>query len=366
MRILVIIICIIVVAALVLTYVMMFPINAYAEVFTPPPEEEYGTSGDYDDSTLTFPGDEPVEEEEELEPVLMITGGPISIDVGQSYNIPYIMTDFPPGTMPIWESRNPDVAVVSDGLVYAVAPGDVEIAVRAEQKRASVLVTVNELKANRIIIVIPEDLNQTGPTSYEVSVGDVIRFGRDIEPKGAKIDKMTWVLGNDKVASLSQNGEFIAEAIGSTQVTLTSGSLIDSITVNIVESGVPLDTIWDYLKYGVIIIIIVVVIIILIAFLVQRNKKEKARQRAIAAKRRKELAERRAREEASAAQEKKREASEARKAREAREAREALAVVQSGERETMRVSGAAVGAGLTPTEDKKTELERPLTLDDLE
>lgn len=357
MRILVIIICVIVVAALVFTYVMMFPLNAYAE---PPPEtpppEDYGTSGDYDDSTLTFPGDEIEEEEETPEPMLMITGGPIRLDVGQTYNIPYIMNDFPPGTVAIWESKNPDVAVVSDGVVYAIAPGDVEIAVRADQKRASVLVTVNELQASRIIIIVPEDITQTGPTSYEVAVGDVINFGRDIEPKGAIVEKMTWVLGNDNVASLSQNGEFIAEAIGSTQVTLTSGPLVDAITINIVESGVPLDTIWDYLKYGVIIIIIVVVIIILIAFMVQRRKKEKARQRAIAAKRRKELAERRAREEAAAQDMK----------REAREAREPRPAPSSAERETMRVSGAAVGAGLTPTEDKKTELERPLTLDDLE
>ena len=59
MRILVIIVAVIVVAALVFTYVMMFLLNSYGaeEPYTPPPDG-YGTSGDYDDSTLTFPGDE--------------------------------------------------------------------------------------------------------------------------------------------------------------------------------------------------------------------------------------------------------------------------------------------------------------------
>ena len=352
MRIGVIIICIIVVAALVVTYVMMFPLNSYGgENITPPPED-YGTSGDYDDSTLTWPGDEE-EEEDVLEPMLMITGGPIRLDVGQTYAIPFLMTDFPPGTMAEWESKNPSVAVVSaDGVLYAVAPGDVEIAVRAGDKRSSVLVTVNELQANRIIIVVDEDIVKTGANSYELAVGDVTRFVAKIEPEGAKVEKIVWGLGNNNVASLSQNGEFIAEAIGATQVTLTAGSLVDAVTINIVESGVPLATIWDYLKYGVIVLIIVIVIIVLAVILVQRKKKEKARQRAIANRRRKEEAERRAREEA-AAYDKRRDIQEPRPP-------------QTEGRETMKVSGTAVGAGMTPPEDRKSDLERPLTLDDLE
>ena len=357
MRILVIIISVIVVAALVLTYVMMFPINAYSAVETPPPDD-YGTSGDYDDSTLPpFPGED--KEEEKPEPVLRITGGPVQLDVGQSFAIPFIMTDFPAGTLAVWESKNPSVAIItSDGVLLARGPGDVEIAVRAGDKRASVLVTVNEPRANRIIIVVDEEIIKTGPSSYELAVGDVTRFTVSIEPEGAKVEKISWILGNGNIASLSQSGskaEFIAEAIGQTQLTVSAGGLIDSITINIVESGVPLDTIWDYLKYGVIVIIIIVVIIILLAWLAARRKKEKARQRAIAAKRRKEEAERRAREEAAVYEAQ----------REPREPREPQPA-QTGDRETMRVSGAAVGAGAAPHENKKTDLERPLTLDDLE
>jgi len=297
--------------------------------------------------------------------MLMITSGPIQLDVGDTYAIPYLMTDFPPGTLAVWESKNPEVAVVtSDGVLLAVGPGAAEIIVQAAQKRSSVLVTVNELKARRIIIVVDEDIIKTGPNSYEMMVGDVTRFVANIEPEGAKVEKITWSLGNGNVASMTTNGrnaDFIADAIGRTQLTVTAGSLSDSISINIVESGVPLDTIWDYLKYGVIVIIIIVVIVILLAWMAARRKKEKARLRAMAAKWRKEEAERRAREEA-AAQDIRREAREAREARDAREPRPAL----NGDRETMRVSGTAVGAGMTPTEDKKTELERPLTLDDLE
>ena len=353
MRIAVIIIVIIVVAALVFTYVMMFPTNAFAAEPPPtPPPDDYGTSGDYDDTTLPpFPGEE--EEVEPLEPTLVITSGPIRIDVGQSFVIPYVMNDFPAGTLMEWESKNPNVAVVSsDGILYAVSPGDVEIAVRAGAKRSSVLVTVNELRANRLIIVVDPDIIQTGSSSYQMTVGDVTKFAAKIEPEGAKVDKITWVLGNGNVASLAQNGDFIAEAIGQTQVTLTADSLVTSITINIVESGVPLDTIWDYLRYGVIIIIIVVVIVVLLVWMAGRRKKEKARQKAIAAKRRREEAERRARAEASMYDGQ----------RDKREPRAA----RTEERETMRVSGAAVGAGKAPPEEESTETERPLTLDDLE
>ena len=357
----VIIVCVIVVAALVFTYVMMFPTNAYAETDSPytPPPDGYGTSGDYDESTLTFPGDEEEEEEDVPEPVLMITSGPIVIDVGQTFAIPFIMNDFPAGTLAAWESKNMDVAVVSsDGILYGVGPGDVEVTVQAEQKRSSVLVTVNDLQPKRILIVVDEEIIRTGSNSYEMMVGDVTRFVATIEPEGAKVDKISWVLGNDNVASLTQNGrnaDFVADAIGQTQLTVTAGSLIDSITINIVESGVPLDTIWDYLKYGVIVLIIVVIIIVLLVWMYQRRKKEKMRQRVLMAKRRKEEAERRAREEAAAYEKRdmRREAPEPHP-------------TQSEGRSTMKVSGTAVGAGMTPPEEKKAERERPLTLEDLD
>jgi len=355
MRILVIIVCIIIVAALVLTYVMMFPLNASADsVPETPPPDNYGTSGDYDESTLTFPSDTtPTDDQEPVIPVLMITGGPISLDIGQTYQIPYVMNDFPEGTELTWETSNPNVAVISsDGIVYAVAPGDVEIAARAGQKRVSVLVTVNELKATGVTIVIDPSVVNTGPKAYQVTVGDVTDLTAQIEPTGAVVDKLTWVLGNSNVATLSSNGEFVATAAGQTQVTLSAGSLSDAIQINIIEGGVPMATIWDNLKYIIVIILVIVVIIVLVWFLIQRNKREKARQKAAAAKRRKEEAERRARAEA-AAYDNRLEVPEQHMAR-------------TEERTTMRVSGAAVGAGIPAPDDQKTEIERPLTLDDLE
>ena len=359
-----IVIVFIIVIAVVVTYVL--PLTVLAEE-TPPPVQPGGTDWGYDDSTLDIP---PFDEEDEDTPLPVLkitTSGPLRLDVGQQVPIGYEMTDFPEGTLLEWSTGNPEIAAIgADGILVARSPGSTDVIARAGDMRASLLVEVNSLRAAGVVIVIGEEISKTGVNSYELKVGDVIRLTAKVEPEGAKVDKFSWMLGNDRVATLSQNGktaELVATEVGNTQVTLVAGKLTHSITFEIIESGVGLDTLWVYIRYVVIIVIAVVVIAVVLSIMAQQRKKEKARQRA-AAKRRREEAERRARRE------REREEEAERRAREAVEARQReiweRRHPQGDERTTMRVSGAVVGAGLAEPKNGPEEPERPLTLDDLD
>ena len=356
MRIVLIIIAVVIILAMAFTYIL--PMRAMAETNPPetPPPPDYGTDYDYDESTIAPWLDEPEEEEEILPPMLRILNANIRLDVGQQLQIQYEMENFPDGTILEWASRNPDVAGVDPyGVVVAYSPGRAEIYVSAEGTISSVLVTVNELKAGKITIVVGDDVAQLGPRAYEITVGDVIRLTAKIEPEGAKVDKITWKLGNENVASITPNSqtcEFIPEAVGETQVTVSADGLVDAVSFKIVESGIPIDTLWEYIKYGVIVVIVIVVAAVVLTWLAQKRKKEKARKKAVAAKRRKEEAERRAREEAE----------ELEIQRDKIEQRP----VRIEERPTQKINGSAVGASVSAPKDLAKEPDRPVTLDDLD
>jgi|GEM_PF-3762959 len=348
------VIVIIIVAAMVFAYVL--PMAVLASTVPPPPPQDDPSIWVIDDPE--GPWNQPEEEpEEKLIPRLTITSTAPTLNVGQQEQLHFVMEDFPEGTLPEWSTSNPSIVVVNDiGVIRAVAPGRTDVILRAGDLRASLLVTVSELKANRVVIdLITEDIARTGPRQYEISVGDVIRLSARIEPEGAKVDRFSWTLGNADVASLSAStghaNEFIATAIGRTSVIVTADSLMDEISITIVESGVPVDQIWVWIRNIVILVVIIVAVAVVLTLLVQRHKKQKARQKAIAAKRRREEAERRAREEAAMEMQ-----------------RDMLGprAAQPEERMTMKVSGTAVGAGLPPLQPEIKEPERPVTLDDLD
>ena len=359
-----IIIAAIMIAAMAFAYILPLRAMALSSTVETPAPDDYGTDYDYDDTTLIAPWtDEP--EDEKPPPLLRIINANIKIDVGQQLQIEYEMENFPEGTVLEWSSRNPQVAVVDPyGIVVAYSPGRAEVYVTAQGITSSVLVTVNDLKANRISLIVGDDVTQLGPRSYQVTVGEVIRLSAIIEPQGAKVDKISWLLGNESVASItpmSQTCEFVPEAVGETQLTVTADGLVDAVSIKIIESGMPIDTLWEYIKYGIIVAIIIIVLAVFLTWWFQKQKKEKARQKAANAKRRKEAAERRAREEA-AERRAREESMEKEMQNEVLEPR----IGQMEARATQKINGAAVGASVSAPRDQAKEPDRPVTLDDLD
>ena len=350
-----IIVVIIIIAALAFAYVI--PMASMAATAAPPetPPPDPPTSWDLDESTLPAPWEDDDDEEEDTpNPILDILDNSIVLEVGERVQISYIKEYLPAGVVETWETSNADVVVVNElGVLLAVGPGFSQVFVRAGDTYDSVFVTVNELKANRIVILVGDDIIRTGSKTYELTVGDVIRLTSKIEPDGAKVDSIVWKIGNTNVASLptdrGQTCEFVANAVGQTLLTVIAGSLEDSVSISIVERGVSQNQLLKYILVVVIIVVAIVVLAVILTYINQKKKKEQARQKALA-KRRREEAERRAREEADA--EMQREKTDPRP-------------VQSGDRTTMKINGTIVGAGIR-TPEGTPEPERPLTLDDLD
>ena len=355
------VIAIIIVVALVLTYVLQ--ITALASSTPPPdqpPDTGYGTDWGQDDSTLPAPWED--DEEDVALPDLRILTGAFSLNVGERAQIQYVFENFPEGTVLEWRTSNPDVAIVSsDGVVMAMAPGEVDVIVIAGDKRQSVYVRVNLLKAGSIAIEIIDKeglAKETGRKEYKLVVGDVIKLRAKILPEGAKVEKISWAVGDDTVASIpgaqlsSKECDFVAGAIGKTTVTVTADGMSDKITINIEESGVSMASLMDYIRYGVIITIVAIAAAVVLTWLSQQRKKAKARAKA-EAKRRRAEAERRAREESERRE----------KDRDKRNTRP----LASDGRQTFKASGTLVGAGVSaPPDSVRAEPERPVTLDDLD
>ena len=368
-----IVIVLIIIIAMVFTYVVSLRGFALGAPETPAPPGS-GTDWDYDESYLPEPWQE---EPEEVKPqlILQILSGGVRMDVGDQQAIQYRAENFPEGAVLTWSSSNPNVAAVDTaGYVKAYMPGKTEITVSGEGLKSSVLVIVNELKAKRITIKVNGEIITLGPKSYKVIVGDVVRLNAVIEPEGAKVEKIVWGLGNNNVASLIPNSQvcdFVAEAVGETQVTVTADGLVDAISFSIEEGGVPVDTLWEYIKYGVIVVVVAIALVVLLTWLSQKKKKEKARQKALA-KRRKLEAEKRALEEA---EQRAREEAERRRVEAERQAIEENAKqetpgqmpAQTEARGTLKIDGSAVGASVSAPRYGIEELpDRPVTLDDLD
>jgi len=350
MRVLLIIVAAVMVAAMAFAYIL--PIAGFAANGTGP-----GTGpapGSYS-SGGPGPGYAPAAEAAEEEPVpsLKINYAPTTMDVGEEATLSYELLDAEEGALASWSSSNESIATIAaDGHVVALAPGTVEFTASVGVMRTSVLIKINALKPQSVHIQIAETPAETAPGVYDIKVGDIYHLSSRIEPTGSRVEgKVTWSLSNPDAATLDGSREFIATDPGETTVTVTADELTASVTFRIEENGIPTATIIRYAVTGGIIIVIVVIVILLASYAARKEKE--ARKRA-AAKRRKEAEQRKKTMDSG---------------------RERDHFTPTGtptptDARTTKVYGAGVGAAdmnrQADSEGRPREPERPFSIDDLE
>lgn len=132
------------------------------------------------------------------------------------------------GQAVVWASRNPSVASVSSGgLVTALGNGMADITATVGQKQGKSTVTVSQ--SARTITIEPSSvtLTKAGETAkLQASVLD--KNGRIIEDAVVK-----WVISDESVATVSDDGLVTAIRTGSAVVTVTSGEISASVTVTV-------------------------------------------------------------------------------------------------------------------------------------
>ncbi len=150
------------------------------------------------------------------------------------------------GLVYTWTSSKPEVAIVENGVVTAVAPGEATITVSATNAAMETpltqtcVVTVTETAVTSVI------LSQETATLY---AGDQIKLAYEIAPTNATQSEIIWASDNETVATVS-NGIVTAVAPGEAKITISikngvmAEPVIDECVITVAEyvavSGVTL------------------------------------------------------------------------------------------------------------------------------
>lgn len=168
------------------------------------------------------------------EPAVYISQSDISLAIGDTIQLSATSTD---GSAVTWESSNPAVATVADGLVTGVAKGDVIIMASTASVMAVCNIKVNE--APKGSATDPETL-VLSLAKLNLEVGNSVTLIATSSIDGAQI---IWDSTNPAVASVS-DGKVTAKTAGKATITVTTGTAIASCEI-IVTEGLPADSYKD-------------------------------------------------------------------------------------------------------------------------
>ena len=130
-----------------------------------------------------------------------------------------------------WNSDNPQVATVENGVVKAVGPGSTNIVVTSAEnssKSAKCKVTVSGKKAETEENKGNKEENKTDTveikvkldqTNLTLKVGENLTLKAEVTPEGKNI---SWSSSREQVATVNKNGKVVAVAEGETEITATA------------------------------------------------------------------------------------------------------------------------------------------------
>lgn len=125
----------------------------------------------------------------------------------------------------VWTSSNEEVATVTEGLVKAIAEGNVEITVTAGGVSAVCEVTVTAP-------AIPVESVTLSEESLDLLVGDQVELTVEILPEDAEYDEFVWSSSDEAVATVA-DGLVTAVAEGSAEITVQVGDVTDVCAVTV-------------------------------------------------------------------------------------------------------------------------------------
>ncbi|MDR1954078.1 MAG: Ig-like domain-containing protein, partial [Clostridiales Family XIII bacterium] len=168
----------------------------------------------------------------------------------------------------------------------AVSPGNVEIIASVGDVKSSVLISVSEIAAESIKIVVqefsPADMLLT---KHAITVGDTLHMTAKITPENAAVSEIVWSVSDENVATIDESGLLTVLAEGDATVTVTAGELSDHIDIAAAEkaeSGLPITLI---LSIAAAVLLVAGLIIILV---LRQKKRREAEEREIAAAKKRE------------------------------------------------------------------------------
>ena len=125
-----------------------------------------------------------------------------------------------------WESANPTIASVSNGVVTGIQPGSTVI-------RVSAVGDPRVSAATQLTVTAPRSVVISNPPS-ELFLGDEAQLTATVDVNAGESRAVEWSTSNPTVASITQGGKLIAVGLGTVTVRVRSAaftSLTDSIVV---------------------------------------------------------------------------------------------------------------------------------------
>lgn len=130
-----------------------------------------------------------------------------------------------------WQTSNPDVAVVEDGVITATGPGIATITAEYRGKSATIRVDNSVRKLD-----VPDDKISLRPgDTYTPQLVATYRNGTRVEVS----DEGTWHSSDEQVAVVDEQGEITAIKEGTVSITASYGGRSTRIHVKVQESGNP-------------------------------------------------------------------------------------------------------------------------------
>ena len=124
----------------------------------------------------------------------------------------------------IWESNDPSVVVVSDGMVTAVGVGTANVRAMVGQVTANCEVIVEPIKAESITLSV---------NTESLKIGQSLQIGATVYPENTTDKTITWTSSNAECATVSTEGEVLAIAQGTTTITAICGKVSASCTITV-------------------------------------------------------------------------------------------------------------------------------------
>lgn len=159
----------------------------------------------------------------------------VELGVGVEYIVNY--STIPTGVEAdiVWESTDPEVATVENGVIKTLKEGSTTISAKGGKKEANLNVIV---KGSKIEEVNPKTitLNQSEISLY---VGDAYTLTAIVKPDDAIDKNVIWSSSNPAVAVVDEKGNVKTLAIGTTTITAkTSNDVSQTCTVKVVKKAI--------------------------------------------------------------------------------------------------------------------------------
>lgn len=195
-------------------------------------------------TATTEDGSKSAECEVEVIPVqlkgISLKNSEIELKEGETSNIEVILTpeDAPKPNL-IFSSTKTSVATVDEnGKITAIKQGTTKITVTTEDGEHTT--TCNVTVVPKVIKVTDITLNKS---TIQMYVGNVETLQATILPENAENKKIIWSSSDEKVATINENGEITAQALGTTRIEVVTedGAYTAHCTVNVVEVPIKIE-----------------------------------------------------------------------------------------------------------------------------